>query len=204
MDGCAHWLAEGLPVHAGSPEARRPPGRRDTTTLVWASSPKAGRPLRPTHRLSYRACASRGPLRGPRGLDVGRACLGEEGGGGGSLPYGAHPTGAWPATRTENKKAARLRRPRPGRRPCASGYPTLLSPPERARGGSNVPYPALSSPSPGRLSGPGRPDPYLPLVKHPLVSELWPTKNKTKKLVQLLAVDHSARASMKNAASCEK
>ena len=101
----------GLPVHAGlSPEARRsPPGgfRRDTpTTLVWASSPKAGRPLRPTHRLSCRACASRDLLRGPRGPDVGRACLGEEGVGGGSLPYGAHPTGAWPATRTEKRKSS--------------------------------------------------------------------------------------------------
>ena len=97
----------------GSPGSRRVsrgaaafpgPSRHTHDSLVWASSPKAGRPLRPTHRLSYRACASRDPFRGPRGLDVGRACLGEEGGGGGSLPYGAHPTGAWPATRTEKKQ----------------------------------------------------------------------------------------------------
>ena len=57
----------------------------------------------------------------------------------------------------------------------------------------------------------GRPSCCLPAKqkKDPLCLclNVWPRKKqrvlKTKKIIQLLAVDHSARASMKNAASCE-
>ena len=52
-----------------------------------------------------------------------------------------------------------------------------------------------------------RPSGFFPSFPNPrLVSETpWPLRKREKKqkTLQLLAVDHSARASMKNAASCE-
>lgn len=54
------------------------------------------------------------------------------------------PVDNGPGPPLRNLNPSAVRRLRPGRPPCASGYPTLLSPSEGG-GGFNVSYPALTS-----------------------------------------------------------
>ena len=59
----------------------------------------------------------------------------------------------------------------------------------------------LMSPARPRAGDPGRPGLWIDRLT--LLSDASAVA-KNKRVIQLLAVDHSARASMKNAASCEK
>ena len=91
--------------------------------------------------------------------------------------------------------------PAKGRAPCRASAPRVPfagRPPPEGGGG-------LKDPGPARLGGavigaPGGPRVVPPPPPKTLLS---PAVAKNQR-VQLLAVDHSARASMKNAASCEK
>ena len=97
-----------------------------------------------------------------------------------------------PAALARNRKL----RPAPdgAERAASRVRTTRLAPPEPLAGCSKSPPPATATA--------GRPEVSSPRYTHSLSS---PNQGaQTKQKIQLLAVDHSAHASMKNAASCEK
>lgn len=171
----------------GSPEVvgSRVPHRSSSLSLGLVTGRTTRRP-RPASTPKRARCPDR-LLRGP--TEESRDC--------GSLEAGAGvPSGNYrsrPATRTSTESAGW--RFRPDRCPRASGYPTLLPPAEGARG-----VQCLLSPAPAEEGAPGG---FFPLLLNPLSRlRMWQPTVK-QKTIRLLAVDHSARASMKNAASCE-
>lgn len=108
------------------PSTHPPPGsvRSHTRTPPFSLGPEAGRGL-PRRQGSARALSHEGQKTGRRAR--------QSGGDVASLRR-ARPRNP--------KHPSAVRLPRPGLRPRASGYPTLLSPPGRG-GGFNVSYPAL-------------------------------------------------------------
>lgn len=170
-------------VSQGCRLARPPPEAR---ALVWAWSP-AGRPDGPAPPLHQSEPAAPTSSSEGRRRRVGTVARWRRAPGSLSGNYRYRP-----ATRTSTESADW--RSRPGRCPRASGYPTLLPPAEGARG-----VQCLLSPASAEEGAPGG---FFPPNPFPRLRKWQPTVKQTK-TIRLLAVDHSARASMKNAASCE-
>lgn len=107
-----------------SPASQEGGARAWSRRPVPAASSSGARAFKPSLGLSAGRLRPRSlPSRRHRALDGGGGCTGA------ARPA---PTRR-PATHEPNKQL-RLRRPRPGRRPRASGYPTRLPPAEGARG----------------------------------------------------------------------
>ena len=135
--------------------------------LVWIS-------VRPETSVpdSPRQCDAL-PAAFVRGLTV-MTCGCRRGGADRGRASGKH-TGPEPKPRNLDPSAAR--RPRPGRPPCASGYPTLL-PPTEGGGGTNV---STTRSGPLARSGGERPEVLLSPLKT-LLSENHGLPNETQKM----------------------
>lgn len=129
---------------AGPPQPPPPPPRDHTPSRADTTHPHAPSApcvlTRAHHLLAWApkpAEDSPPPGLGPRAQPR-RA---KDGAARASVRRGCRLSPAGPTSEPKHPSAVRL--PRPGLRPRASGYPTLLSPPGRG-GGFNVSYPALT------------------------------------------------------------